>query len=143
MKAGKHVLCEKLMAWNISQCKEMIKVAKETDRILSIGHQRHYSMLYAHAVEVLNAGVLGDIKHIRALWHRNNSWPRSTAKDDKPASRSTASRHRRCRSYPRRLDAADPEGRLRGAEGHRSGSTATRTWRSWSAGGCTTAPAAA
>src|SRR5438445_2039379 len=38
MKAGKHVLCEKLMAWNISQCKEMIKVADENDRILSIGH---------------------------------------------------------------------------------------------------------
>ncbi|HXG09789.1 MAG TPA: Gfo/Idh/MocA family oxidoreductase [Gemmataceae bacterium] len=75
MKAGKHVLCEKLMAWNIEQCKDMIRVAAETDRVLSIGHQRHYSMLYAHAVEVLRAGVLGDIKHIRALWHRNNTWP--------------------------------------------------------------------
>ena len=70
-----HVLCEKLMAWNISQCKEMIEVAKETGSILSIGHQRHYSMLYAHAVEVINAGVLGDVKHIRALWHRNFTWP--------------------------------------------------------------------
>jgi predicted dehydrogenase len=75
MRAGKHVLCEKLMAWNIDQCKEMIKVAAETDRVLSIGHQRHYSMLYAHAVEVLQTGALGDIKHIRALWHRNNTWP--------------------------------------------------------------------
>src|SRR5580704_17891340 len=28
MKAGKHVLCEKLMAWNVSQCKEMIKAAE-------------------------------------------------------------------------------------------------------------------
>jgi predicted dehydrogenase len=64
------------MAWNIAQCKEMIKVADETDRILSIGHQRHYSMLYAHAVEVLKAGDLGDIRHIRALWHRNNALPR-------------------------------------------------------------------
>src|SRR5262245_25336725 len=27
MKAGKHVLCEKLMAWNVTQCKEMIRVA--------------------------------------------------------------------------------------------------------------------
>jgi predicted dehydrogenase len=76
MKAGKHVLCEKLMAWNVRQCKEMIKAADENDRVLSIGHQRHYSMLYAHAVEVLHSGVLGDVKHIRALWHRNNSWPR-------------------------------------------------------------------
>jgi predicted dehydrogenase len=70
-----HVLCEKLMAWNIAECKRMIKVAKETGTILSIGHQRHYSMLYAHAKEVLASGTLGDVKHIRALWHRNNSWP--------------------------------------------------------------------
>lgn len=76
-----HVLCEKLMARTITECKEMIKVAKETGSILSIGHQRHYSMLYAHALEVVNAGVLGDLKHIRALWHRNNSWPYSEDKN--------------------------------------------------------------
>ncbi len=83
MRAGKHVLCEKLMAWNISQCKQMVKVAQETNRILTIGHQRHYSLLYAHAVELLEADrnapdaeqVIGNIRHIRALWHRNNSWP--------------------------------------------------------------------
>jgi predicted dehydrogenase len=76
MKAGKHVLCEKLMAWNVEQCKQMIKTADETGKILAIGHQRHYSLLYAHAVEVLKTGELGDVKHIRALWHRNNTWPR-------------------------------------------------------------------
>jgi predicted dehydrogenase len=81
MEAGKergkpiHVLCEKLMARNIGDCKKMIQVAKDTGSILSIGHQRHYSLLYAHAVEVLKSGVLGDIKHIRALWHRNNGLP--------------------------------------------------------------------
>src|SRR3954464_14228695 len=75
LKAGKHVLCEKLMARTIRQCKEMIKAADDNDRILSIGHQRHYSMLYAHATELLATGLLGDVKHIRALWHRNNSWP--------------------------------------------------------------------
>jgi len=81
MLAGKrrgkpiHVLCEKLMAWNVTQCKQMIRVAKETGSILSIGHQRHYSMLYSHATEVIKSGILGEIKHIRALWHRNFSWP--------------------------------------------------------------------
>jgi predicted dehydrogenase len=70
-----HVLTEKLMGWNIHQCKQMIKVAKETGSILSVGHQRHYNLIYAHAQEVLKSGVLGDIKHIRALWHRNFTWP--------------------------------------------------------------------
>jgi predicted dehydrogenase len=85
LNAKKHVLCEKLMAWNVSQCKDMIKAADENDRILSIGHQRHYSMLYAYASEVIKAGELGDIKHIRALWHRNNSWP-MLDKEGKPMS---------------------------------------------------------
>lgn len=75
LEAGKHVLCEKLMAWNIRQCKAMIRKADEKDLLLAIGHQRHYSMLYAHALEVIQSEVLGDIRHIRALWHRNNAMP--------------------------------------------------------------------
>jgi predicted dehydrogenase len=75
MEAGLHVLCEKLMARTITQCKEMIAAAKKNGVLLSIGHQRHYSLLYAHAAELVNDGILGEIKHIRALWHRNNSWP--------------------------------------------------------------------
>jgi predicted dehydrogenase len=75
MNAGKDVLCEKLMAWNITQCKRMIATADEKDRLLAIGHQRHYSMLYAHALDVIKSGALGDIHHIRALWHRNNTKP--------------------------------------------------------------------
>ncbi|GBD36473.1 Glucose--fructose oxidoreductase [bacterium HR36] len=85
MRAGKHVLCEKLMAWNVRQCKEMIRTARETDRVLAIGHQRHYSLLYAYALELIQAGTLGTIKHIRALWHRNNTWPMmETDKEGKP-----------------------------------------------------------
>jgi predicted dehydrogenase len=60
----------------------MIRVAEETDRILSIGHQRHYSLLYAQAAMAVRAGVLGDLKHIRALWHRNNSWPKLNSKGE-------------------------------------------------------------
>lgn len=89
LRAGKHVLCEKLMAWNIQQCKEMIKVADEANKLLAIGHQRHYSMLYAHANEVVKSGVLGEVNHIRALWHRNNtvrdSWRPEIKSEDRTA----------------------------------------------------------
>ena len=83
MDAGLHVLCEKLMARTITRCKGMIQYAKDKGLLLNIGHQRHYSTLYAQALEVLNAGVLGDIKHIRAQWYRNNSWPYSESAFDK------------------------------------------------------------
>ena len=80
MKAGKHVFCEKLMAHNVGQCKEMVRVAHETNRLLAIGHQRHYSVLYDNA-NYLVQNTLGDIRHIRALWHRNNAVPLIEKKD--------------------------------------------------------------
>lgn len=72
MKAGKHVLTEKLMAHSVRQCKEMARVAEETGLLLATGHQRHYSVLYENAVDTIRRGVIGDIHHIRAQWHRNN-----------------------------------------------------------------------
>ena len=79
MDAGLHVLCEKLMARTITKCKDMIRYAQDKGVLLGVGHQRHYSTLYAQALEVLNTGLLGDIKHIRAQWPRNNSWPFSAS----------------------------------------------------------------
>lgn len=75
MKAGKHVLTEKLMAWSVGQCKEMARVAKDTGMLLATGHQRHYSVLYANAVDTIKQNIIGDIHHIRAQWHRTaDSW---------------------------------------------------------------------
>ena len=75
MNHGKHVFTEKLMAHSISECKEMCKVARKTNRLLAVGHQRHYSVLYDNANYLVQNDVLGDIRHIRALWHRNNATP--------------------------------------------------------------------
>lgn len=72
MKAGKHVLTEKLMAHSVRQCKEMSRVAKHTNKLLVTGHQRHYSVLYDNAVDTIKRGMIGDIHHIRAQWHRDN-----------------------------------------------------------------------
>lgn len=72
MMAGKHVLTEKLMAHNVAQCKVMGRVAQEQGLHLATGHQRHYSILYDNAVNLIDWGVLGEIHHIRAQWHRGN-----------------------------------------------------------------------
>jgi len=72
MLHGKHVLCEKLMAHNVAECKWMTRVAQVQKRFLSIGHQRHYNILYDNAVNMIRWGLLGEIHHIRAQWHRAN-----------------------------------------------------------------------
>ncbi|MFZ4733263.1 MAG: Gfo/Idh/MocA family protein, partial [Pirellulales bacterium] len=50
MRAGKHVLTEKLMGHSVHECKEMSRVSRETGKLLATGHQRHYSILYDNAV---------------------------------------------------------------------------------------------
>ncbi|WP_437201370.1 Gfo/Idh/MocA family protein [Planctomicrobium sp. SH664] len=77
MNAGLHVLTEKLMARTVGKCKEMIRKAREKNVLLAVGHQRHYSVLYDNANSLVKNGLLGDIKYIRAQWHRNNSFPNS------------------------------------------------------------------
>jgi predicted dehydrogenase len=78
MLRNKHVLTEKLMAHNVAQCKAMARVAAESkDKNgnpihLSTGHQRHYSVLYDNAVHLVKWGMLGQLTHIRAQWHRGN-----------------------------------------------------------------------
>ena len=72
MKAGKHVLTEKLMGHSVHECKEMARFAQQSNKILATGHQRHYSILYDNAVDTIRRGLIGEIHSIRAQWHRDN-----------------------------------------------------------------------
>ncbi len=72
MKAGLHVITEKLMGHTVHECKEMALVAEDKKLLLATGHQRHYSILYANAKDMIQRGMLGDLHYIRAQWHRGN-----------------------------------------------------------------------
>ncbi len=90
MRMGKHVITEKLMGHSVHECKEMGRVAKETSKVLAVGHQRNYSILYDNAKWLIAHGLLGDVHHIRAQWHRDNmpgadSWQQPLPGDDKLA----------------------------------------------------------
>ena len=77
LEAGKHVLCEKMMGWDLDACRRMLSAAAESRRILEIGYQRFYNPLYQAAYEgVVKAGLLGDVYHSRLVWHRNGNWRR-------------------------------------------------------------------
>jgi len=72
MKAGLHVLTEKLMAHSVHECKEMARIAEQRGLHLVTGHQRHYNILYDNADYLIRRGLLGDLHYIRAQWHRGN-----------------------------------------------------------------------
>jgi predicted dehydrogenase len=89
MKAGLHVITEKLMGHSVHECKEMARVSQLKGVILATGHQRHYNILYANAMDAIQRGVLGDLHYIRAQWYRGNlpgkdSWQQPMPPDAKP-----------------------------------------------------------
>jgi predicted dehydrogenase len=80
MEAGKHVLCEKMMAWDTAGCERMRNAAVRYNRVLEIGYQRNYNPVYEAAFSgVFRKELLGDIFLTRLTWHRNGNWRRRGA----------------------------------------------------------------
>jgi predicted dehydrogenase len=78
LDAGLHVLCEKMMAWDVDGCERMHRTAIERRRVLEIGYQRYYNPIYQAAYAgVIRPGVLGDVHYARLAWHRNGNWRRN------------------------------------------------------------------
>jgi predicted dehydrogenase len=106
MRAGKHVLTEKLMGHSIYECKEMGRTARETGKILATGHQRHYSVLYDNAVHTIgDARLIGDLHSIRAQWHRGNLPGKDSWKPPLPTDEALLSK---MASWKRRLEESKP-----------------------------------
>ena len=77
MEAGKHVLCEKMMAWDVEGCERMRNAAARYKRVLEIGYQRNYNPMYEAAFAgIFQKQLLGDVFLTRLTWHRNGNWRR-------------------------------------------------------------------
>ena len=106
MRAGKHVLTEKLMGHSIHECKEMGRVSRETGKLLATGHQRHYSILYDNAVHTIGtAKLIGDVHSIRAQWHRGNLPGKDSWKPPMPGDASFA---KKLAGWKKDLETAKP-----------------------------------
>jgi predicted dehydrogenase len=80
LEAGKHVLCEKMMAWDVPSCHRMMDAAIKNKRVLEIGYHRFHAALYQTSYEtIIKPELLGDIYHVRAVWHRAKPWRRTEA----------------------------------------------------------------
>lgn len=81
LDAGKWVFCEKTLAYDVEQCRNIVKKCHETGKFLQVGHQRRYNPEYNKAVWLARgsenrASETGRINHVNAHWHRNNDWRR-------------------------------------------------------------------
>ncbi|MBN2312714.1 MAG: Gfo/Idh/MocA family oxidoreductase [Sedimentisphaerales bacterium] len=75
LKAGLHVYCEKEMSNTLEGAKKMLEAAKETGKLLQIGHQRRSNPRYRHCYEKLidGAKLLGQITCVNGQWNRSKA----------------------------------------------------------------------
>ena len=72
-EAGKHVLCEKPMGLNLSECENMISAAEANHIKLGIAYYRHFYPVISRVKEILETGKIGKpvIAFVRAFEHFN------------------------------------------------------------------------
>ena len=75
MKADKHVMCEKPMATSYKEAKEMVDTAKETGKILTIGHQNRYRADSLYLKAACEEDELGEIYYAKAHAVRRRAVP--------------------------------------------------------------------
>src|SRR3972149_6800160 len=89
LKAGLHVYCEKEMSNTLEGARQIVRAAKETGKLLQIGHQRRSNPRYIYCYEKLikEAKLLGQITTINGQWNRSKNaceeigWPKGSEID--------------------------------------------------------------
>ncbi len=86
LKAGLHVYCEKEMSNTLEGARKMVQAARQTGKLLQIGHQRRSNPRYIYCYQKLikEANLLGTITTINGQWNRRKTacedlgWPKGT-----------------------------------------------------------------
>jgi len=70
MEAGKHVLCEKPMALNVTEAQRMVEVARKTGRKFMMGFNQRYRADHILLKRYVDSGTLGEIYFAKTGWIR-------------------------------------------------------------------------
>jgi len=85
LEAGIHVLCEKPMSFTLDEGVEMVRAARKSGKILTIGFQPRYSAQRQKVDAIIRSGELGKIYYIQSGGGRRRGIPGSTFVDAEKA----------------------------------------------------------
>jgi predicted dehydrogenase len=72
MRAGKDVYCEKPFTHTIEEAQEVVKVVKETGRVLQVGSQTTSADQWWKARKAIADGMIGKLINSQGSYHRNS-----------------------------------------------------------------------
>ena len=74
LAAGKHVFCEKPLALNAADAREMVEAAQKADRILAVDFQSRFIPQAVALKQCIERGELGEVYFVRAAWNRRRGF---------------------------------------------------------------------
>jgi len=75
LEANCHVLCEKPMAMNAAEAREMIEAAEKTGKRLMIDFSYRFTEQSWVLKQQIETGIIGEIYFARTVWHRRRGMP--------------------------------------------------------------------
>src|SRR6185503_13513215 len=87
LKKGKAVYCEKPMVHRISEGMDVVNANKASKKVLQVGSQRVSSIVYAKAKELYEAGEIGKLNMVNAVYDRQSAigaWEYTIPNDASP-----------------------------------------------------------
>jgi len=81
MRAGKHVYCEKPLAHSVYEARLMAETAAKAGVVTQMGQQRHGDPRLRTAVEMIRAGIIGEVSEVHIWSGKNVNW----SAGDRPA----------------------------------------------------------
>jgi len=75
LEAGCHVLCEKPMAMNAAEAREMLEAASAADRRIMINFSFRFNEVAESCKSQVDAGMLGEVYFARTCWLRRRGMP--------------------------------------------------------------------
>lgn len=74
--ADLHVVCEKVMTYNIEEAKKLKLKAEQSSKLFQISYQYQLNPIFNAIKDIIQNGYLGKLTRIDAYWHRNSNWRR-------------------------------------------------------------------
>ncbi len=71
LKAGKHLLLEKPMCLSVEHCDDLIRLGKDKDCLIAIGHELRLSSLWGKVKEMIDEGFVGEPQYVMVELSRN------------------------------------------------------------------------
>ena len=81
LQAGKAVFCEKPLAWSVTECLELARVAREKQLPTQMGNQGNADRGWRNVYAIVHQDIIGKVKEVHT-WTNRPIWPQGLERPD-------------------------------------------------------------